>query len=74
MQNDKQCAEILAAPLQEIAEKQDTIKQTVALWFFGKGVEEGIFNKAGVAEFYPIWVFKGVDVKIQIYCHTWCST
>ena len=37
MQNDKQRAEILAAPLQEIAEKQDTIKQTVALSFFGKG-------------------------------------
>ena len=47
-------AEVLAAPVQEIAENQETIKQTVALSFFGKGMEEGIFNKAGIAEFDPI--------------------
>ena len=50
----KNRAEILTAPLQEIAGQRETIKQTVALSFFGKGVKEGIFDKAGVAEFDPI--------------------
>ena len=61
----KKRSEILAAPLQEIAEQQETIKQTLALSFFERGVKEGIFDKAGVAEFDPIWAFEGVDIKFK---------
>ena len=37
----------------------------MALSFFEKGVKEGIFDKAGFAEFDPTWALEGVDIRLK---------
>ena len=58
-------AKILAATLNKIAKQQEHISQAISRSFFNIAIKDGIFKKAGVTEFGPIWAFELGNVKFR---------